>query len=119
MQNKQNRHDCILDGGTYEGEFFVKPPDEVANERKEKMCKSKMEDLNNHLFEALERLNDLEAGDVEGLDFETKRAKSVCSVAKEIIKGANCVVNAARVKSDMLSADVQIPAYLGIEVSNG
>jgi len=50
--------------------------------------KNKLIDLNNHLFEELERLNDDELDD-EKLDKEIKRAKAMEGIAKNIIDNAN------------------------------
>lgn len=49
-----------------------------------------LEDLNNHLFEALERLNDDELTD-EALDREIKRAEGMSKVAGQIIQNAELV----------------------------
>ena len=47
--------------------------------------KNTLEDLNNHLFEQLERLND-EDLDPEALDRELRRAEGMSKVAKQIIR---------------------------------
>ncbi len=49
--------------------------------------KNTLEDLNNHLFEAMERLNDDELTDEE-LDRELKRADGMTKVAGQIIQNA-------------------------------
>lgn len=49
--------------------------------------KNKLSDLNNHLFEQLERLND-EALTEEKFDFEIKRAKAMTGLATQIVKSA-------------------------------
>lgn len=49
--------------------------------------KNTLEDLNNHLFEALERLNDDELTD-EQLERELKRADGMTKVAGQIIQNA-------------------------------
>lgn len=49
--------------------------------------KNTLEDLNNHLFEALERLNDDDLTD-EQLDQELKRADGMTKVAGQIIQNA-------------------------------
>jgi hypothetical protein len=46
------------------------------------MAKNKLQDLRNHLFEALEKLND------EDSNFEVNKAKAICDVSKEIIDSA-------------------------------
>lgn len=47
--------------------------------------KNTLEDLNNHLFEQLERLND-EDLEPEALDRELKRAEGMSKVAEQIIR---------------------------------
>lgn len=47
--------------------------------------KNTLEDLNNHLFEQLERLND-EDLDHEALDRELRRAEGMSKVAEQIIR---------------------------------
>ena len=49
------------------------------------MPRNTLNDLNNHLFEQLERLNDEELSD-EQLDRELKRATGMTNVAEQIIK---------------------------------
>ena len=51
--------------------------------------KNTLADLNNHLFEALERLND-DLSD-EQLDKELKRAEGICAVSEQIIENAALV----------------------------
>ena len=49
------------------------------------MVRNKMEDLNNILFEQLERLND----DSLNLDEELKRAKAISNVSDKLIQSAD------------------------------
>ena len=49
--------------------------------------KNTLEDLNNHLFEAMERLNNDDLTDEE-LDRELKRAEGMTKVAGQIIQNA-------------------------------
>ena len=48
--------------------------------------KNTLSDLNNYLFEAIERINDDELS-MEELDKEIKRSESVNKIAKTIIDG--------------------------------
>ena len=48
------------------------------------MAKNKIDDLNNHLFAALERLND-EATTGEALSEEIERAKAIANVGGKVI----------------------------------
>lgn len=57
--------------------------------------KNTLTDLNNYLFEALERLNDDELGD-EQLDKEIKRSEAVQKVAKTIIENGSLALQAKK-----------------------
>lgn len=50
--------------------------------------KNTLNDLNNHLFEAIERLNDDEL-DGEALERELKRADGITKIAEKIIDNGN------------------------------
>lgn len=56
---------------------------------------NKLTDLNNHLFMALERLNDEEISG-EKLDSEIKRSKAVTAVAKSITENAAIMLEAKK-----------------------
>jgi translation initiation factor IF-2 len=66
-------------------------PDKFAEERE--YMKNKLSDLNNHLFEQLERLN---TTDLQGdkLSKEIERSKAVTSVAHEIILNGKLTLDA-------------------------
>lgn len=53
--------------------------------------RNKLSDLNNHLFEQLERLNDAETS--EELEAEITRSKAVASIASNIINNGNLMLN--------------------------
>lgn len=55
--------------------------------------KNTLTDLNNHLFEQLERLNDDDLSDVE-LEKEIKRAKAMEGIATNIISNAKLALDA-------------------------
>jgi hypothetical protein len=57
--------------------------------------KNKLSDLNNHLFEQIERLND---DDLKGesLTTEIRRAQAMCNVAGKIIANGRLVLDAAK-----------------------
>lgn len=50
--------------------------------------KNKLNDLNNHLFEQMERLNDEDLSSEE-LEREIKRAKAMSSIASNIVSNAD------------------------------
>ncbi|WP_276679669.1 hypothetical protein [Empedobacter brevis] len=58
------------------------------------MAKNKISDLNDHLFLALERLNDNDM-DVEKLELEEKRVKAISSISHQIISASNLVYKVA------------------------
>jgi len=74
--------------------------------------KNTLGDLNNHLFEQLERLNDEELkGD--NLKEEIMRAKAVTDIASKIIDNANTVLDAKKLQSETLGrSNVTIPKML-------
>lgn len=57
--------------------------------------KNKLSDLNNHLFTQLERLNEEGISD-EALNREVMRARSIDSIAKNIINNANVQLQAMK-----------------------
>ena len=76
--------------------------------------KNTLEDLNNHLFEQLERLNDLDDMDIEEgkLQQEMGRAKAISDVASKIIANGNLVLDAQRLMDNRESADTKLPRML-------
>ena len=69
-------------------------------------------DLNNHLFEQLERLNDEELRGEE-LKEEIIRAKSITDIAAKIIDNANTVLQAKKLQAETLGrSSVTIPKML-------
>jgi hypothetical protein len=68
-------------------------------------------DLNNHLFAQLERLSD---EDLKGeqLSEEIERAKSVTSVANQIISNGTLVLQAQRFHTEYKSKDLPKPKML-------
>lgn len=57
--------------------------------------KNKLTDLNNHLFEQLERLND-EALKGEDLEKEIERSRAISSISKDIISNAGLQLQAVK-----------------------
>ena len=61
--------------------------------KRAKKLKNKLEDLNNHLFETIERLNDENIVD-EKLQEEITRAKAISDIAGKIIENGNLALKA-------------------------
>ena len=68
-------------------------------------------DLNNHLFEQLERLNDDELKG-EALKEEITRSKMIEDVAKQIINNGRLVLDSQKFIDDRLNADSDLPDML-------
>ncbi len=67
------------------------------------MPRNTLNDLNNHLFMQLERLNDEELKDDE-LQKEISRAKAVSNIAAQIINNGQLALNAQKFAMDYLPA---------------
>jgi hypothetical protein len=79
--------------------------------------RNKLEDLNNHLFSALERLNDEELTGEE-LEKEIKRAKAIASVSQAVIANGNLVLSAQK-HADEYGYDVgSIPLQITNKIAN-
>lgn len=61
--------------------------------------KNKLTDLNNHLFEQLERLNDEDLTEEE-LEKEIKRSKAMTNIATNIINNGNLMLNSMKFIED-------------------
>ena len=72
--------------------------------------KNKLMDLNNHLFEQLERLNDEELNG-DNLDNEIKRAQAMTGVANQIICNARLALDAQKALGDTVRT---LPPMLAI-----
>lgn len=73
--------------------------------------KNTLVDLNNHLFEQLERLNDDELDD-EQLEKEIRRAEAMTKVSSKIIANAALGLNAEKLKVEFGGRDVHLPEML-------
>lgn len=76
--------------------------------------KNKLMDLNNHLFEQLERLND---DDLEGeeLEKELKRARAMTSISSNIINNASVMLDAQKHRDEYYgSTQREVPDILKI-----
>lgn len=68
-------------------------------------------DLNNHLFEQLERLNDEELTDEE-LEKEIKRTDAMKDIATQIIANASIVLKATELNMEYSRNEVNVPQML-------
>lgn len=62
------------------------------------MAKNKLSDLNDHLFMALERLNDEDLTQ-EKIETEAKRAEAIIGVSNQIISNAKITIDALKLVS--------------------
>lgn len=78
------------------------------------MTRNKLGDLNNHLFEQLERLNDDDLSE-QDLSKEIKRADAMTSVASQIIDNAELALKAQKYKvtqAQDINCDLTLPEML-------
>lgn len=74
--------------------------------------RNKLIDLNNHLFEEMERLNDDEISD-EKLTKEIKRTNAMVDLAEQIVNNAKVILDANKFKIEYSrSANVKVPEML-------
>lgn len=75
------------------------------------VMKNTLVDLNDQLFEQLERLNDI---DLKGddLEEEIKRSRSIENVAKQIINNGRLVLDSQKFLDDRLNIDNDVPKML-------
>jgi len=79
--------------------------------------KNKLTDLNNLLFEQLERLND---DDLKGDDLKEELAKANCitRISQNIISNANTILRAAEFADNRMDLDNKAPELLIGDVKN-
>ena len=78
---------------------------------------NKLEDLNNHLFAQLERLNNEDLKGKELLE-ETLRAKAVDGIARNIISNAKVVLDGQRFINEQIDQGEKVPSLFKIKESN-
>lgn len=98
--------------GTNQSDVMISRPEKCGGK-----MKNKLTDLNNHLFEQLERLNDEDLNE-EQLTKEIGRTKAMTDVANSIINNAKLVLDASKFLEDSgysLSAPQGTLKLLGID----
>ena len=73
--------------------------------------RNRMSDLNNHLFEQLERLND-DGVKGDSLREEIERARAMSSIATQIIANGTLSLRAIALKDAALDANFKLPPAL-------
>ena len=78
--------------------------------------KNNLGDLNNYLFEQLERLNDDDSlENEENFNKEMQRSKAITDVSKTIISNANLLLNAKKYQDEYGIKQNEVPDMLRIE----
>ncbi|GEL67230.1 hypothetical protein [Marinilactibacillus psychrotolerans] len=75
------------------------------------MTKNTLGDLNNHLFEQLERLND-DSLTEEELQQELKRSDAMSKIATNLVNNANTILKAQTVYDNSIDANAKKPRML-------
>lgn len=96
-------------------EFKKKLSKEIPiKKEREPIMKNKLADLNNYLFEELERLNDdEELQDENKLKRELERSKAITGVSQQIISNANVILK-AKIHCDQFGDDLGEFLQLGM-----
>ena len=75
------------------------------------MTRNRLSDLNNHLFEQLERLNDTDITEQE-LKVEITRSKAMSDVAKNIIENGKLALEASKFRDARTDIEHEMPRLL-------
>lgn len=75
---------------------------------------NKLGDLNNYLFECLERINDDDLNDEE-LKKELEKSKTVCQVADKIIELHNTILDAQKVLLENSRSEVNMQPLIDMK----
>ncbi len=95
-------------------EFKEKLNQNIKNKESRKTMRNRLSDLNNYLFEELERLNDdEELQDETKLKRELDRSKAITNVSQQIISNANVILK-AKIHCDQFGDDLGEFLQLGL-----
>ena len=95
-------------------EFKEKLNQKTKNKESRKNMRNRLSDLNNYLFEELERLNDdEELEDENKLKRELDRSKAITNVSQQIISNANVILK-AKIHCDQFGDDLGEFLQLGL-----
>ncbi|SHE58009.1 hypothetical protein [Dysgonomonas macrotermitis] len=81
------------------------------------MAKNKLSDLNDHLFMALERLND-EDMTPEKIEMEARRADAIIGISTQIVGSAKVTIDALKLVSNGSLSFKEIPQNFGLTEKN-
>ncbi len=73
--------------------------------------KNKLSDLNNYLFEQIERIND-DGLSTEELENEIKKSNAIINVSKQIIESGRLSLEAARFLDERNDYDLELPLLI-------
>lgn len=73
--------------------------------------RNKLSDLNDHLFAAIERLND-EGLDPERIPVEAARGKAIAELAEKSLAAGRLALDAAKLAHEAGGRDIDLPAML-------
>lgn len=74
------------------------------------MARNTSADLNNHLFEQIERLNDTEL-EADQLETEINRSKAMVDVSKQIIENSKLALDAQKLRAEY-TGKVDLPRMI-------
>ncbi len=74
--------------------------------------KNKLSDLNNYLFEQIERINDDDLSSEE-LEREIKKSNAIINVSKQIIDAGRLSLAAAKFIDERNDYDLELPLLIG------
>ena len=86
---------------------------EEAMTEQEKVRNNTLGELNNVLFEQLRALRSIDVSDHDALEAEIARSKATESLSSTIIKNAQTVLEATRMRAEYTNQMAEVPRMLG------